>query len=95
MGIDRDEDTLLDGVETNTGVFVSPTNTGSDPANADTDGDSFDDAVEVAAGTDPNDPLSFPGAAVPVLSPLGLAALGLALAAAGARAAALAARDRS
>ena len=88
MGVDRDEDTLLDGVETNTGVFVSATNTGSDPANADTDGDSFDDAVEVAAGTDPNDPLSFPGAGVPVLPPLGLVALGLALAAAGARAAA-------
>ena len=32
------------------------------PFNADTDGDGFDDDVEVAAGSDPNDPLDFPGA---------------------------------
>jgi DNA-binding beta-propeller fold protein YncE/mono/diheme cytochrome c family protein len=87
MGIDRDEDTLLDGVETNTGVFVNANDTGTDPAQADTDGDTFDDAAEVAAGTDPNNPLSFPGAPVPLLPPLGLAVLGLSLAAAGARAA--------
>jgi mono/diheme cytochrome c family protein len=78
VGRDRDQDTLLDGVETNTGVFVGPQDTGSDPARVDTDGDGFDDAAEVDAlpPTDPNDPLSFPGApsAVPTLS---LPALGL------------------
>jgi hypothetical protein len=60
IAIDRDEDTLLDGVETGTGVFVDALNTGTSPANADTDGDGFDDGVEVAAGSDPNDPLSTP-----------------------------------
>ena len=73
MGIDRDEDTLLDGVETDTGVFVNGSDTGTSPASADTDNDGFDDDVEVAAGTDPNDPLEFPGsppvADLPALSP--------------------------
>jgi cysteine-rich repeat protein len=64
MGIDRDEDTLLNGVETNTGTFVDANNTGTDPALADTDGDGFDDDVEVSSGTDPTDPLSFPGGPV-------------------------------
>jgi len=69
MGIDRDEDTLLDGVETGPGAFVSRFDTGTDPALADTDADGFNDDVEVALGTDPNDPLSFPGTpAVPGLS---------------------------
>ncbi|MDJ0850846.1 MAG: SMP-30/gluconolactonase/LRE family protein [Myxococcota bacterium] len=73
---DRDEDALLDGVETGTGVFVSADDTGSDPAAADTDLDGFDDGVEVAAGTDPNDPFDFPGgAAVPLLSGPALACL--------------------
>ena len=79
MGIDRDEDTLVNGVETNTGVFVSASDTGTSPALADTDGDGFDDGVEVAAGTDPNDAGSFPGAPVPVLPGLGGAVLGIAL----------------
>ena len=61
MGIDRDEDTLLNGVETGTGTFVDANDTGTDSALADTDGDGFDDGVEVAAGTDPTDPLKFPG----------------------------------
>ncbi|MBW2294012.1 MAG: DUF4215 domain-containing protein, partial [Deltaproteobacteria bacterium] len=64
MGIDRDEDSLLNGVETNTGTFVDANDTGTDPALADTDGDAFDDDVEVAAGTNPTDPLSFPGSSV-------------------------------
>nr|MDJ0852087.1 hypothetical protein [Myxococcota bacterium] len=83
-GIDRDQDTLLDGVETNTGVFVGTSDTGSNPALRDSDGDGFDDDVEVfnlPTATDPNDPQSFPGAppAVPVLSPLGLGGLAGAL----------------
>jgi hypothetical protein len=57
---DDDNDGLADAVETNTGVFVSPTNTGTSPLNPDTDGDGFGDGEEVAAGTDPNDPGSMP-----------------------------------
>ena len=34
MGIYRDEDDLGDGVETNTGVFVSASDTGTSPAQA-------------------------------------------------------------
>jgi cysteine-rich repeat protein len=64
MGIDRDEDTLLNGVETNTGTFVDSNDTGTNPALADTDGDGFDDDVEVGAGTDPTNPLSHPGSPV-------------------------------
>jgi hypothetical protein len=41
---------------------------------ADTDGDGFDDGVEVAAGSDPNDPSSTPDSpeppSVPALGPL-------------------------
>jgi 6-phosphogluconolactonase (cycloisomerase 2 family) len=80
MALDRDEDQLLDGVETNTGVFVNPQNTGSNPALADTDGDGYADGIEVLAGFDPNDPDSNPGSGVtpppvPSLGPFGLAAL--------------------
>jgi len=71
MGIDRDEDTLPNGVETNTGVFVNADDTGTNPAAADTDGDGFDDDVEVLAGTDPNNPLSTPNPPpVPALGPI-------------------------
>ena len=37
-GTDRDDDELGDGVETNTGTFVNPSDTGTDPLNWDTDG---------------------------------------------------------
>jgi DNA-binding beta-propeller fold protein YncE len=60
MGIDRDGDTLKNGVETNTGTFVDEDDTGTSPVLADTDGDGFDDGVEVAAGSDPNNPLNTP-----------------------------------
>jgi hypothetical protein len=50
---DSDQDGLLDAVETNTGIFLSITNTGTDPALADTDGDGLTDGFEVLAGTDP------------------------------------------
>jgi len=51
---DSDGDGLLDSVETGTGVFVSPTDTGSNPNLADSDGDGIDDGDEVSARTDPN-----------------------------------------
>ena len=56
----------LDEHETDTGVYVSPTDTGSDPLNPDTDGDGFEDGVEVLAGSDPNDAGSIPGGSVPI-----------------------------
>ena len=36
---DSDDDGLLDGVETNTGTFVSATDTGTNPLESDSDGD--------------------------------------------------------
>ena len=51
---DDDNDDLLDIVETDTGTYVSPTDTGTDPLNWDSDGDGFDDGEEVSAGSDPN-----------------------------------------
>ena len=60
---DTDGDGIPDAYETNTGVYVSPTNTGTDPNKADTDGDGLPDGVETASyiyidatdtGTDPN-----------------------------------------
>ena len=68
MGTDpQDEDTDMDdfndGVETNTGTWVSATDTGTDPLNPDSDGDGLLDGVETPdlpfvdasqPGTDPN-----------------------------------------
>ncbi|MEY3480689.1 MAG: hypothetical protein RIQ71_1464 [Verrucomicrobiota bacterium] len=51
---DDDNDGLLDTVETNTGIFVDASNTGSNPVNPDTDGDGMNDFNEVAAGRNPN-----------------------------------------
>ncbi len=70
---DDDNDGLLDIHETNTGTYVSPTDTGSDPLDADSDDDGYNDGDEVIAGTDPNNPASFPGAGVPALSAPGAA----------------------
>jgi len=51
---DDDGDGLLDSVETNTGTYVSPSDTGTDPLDPDTDGDGFSDGDEVNLyGTDP------------------------------------------
>jgi len=68
MGIDRDQDELLNGVETNTGTFVNANDTGSNPALADTDGDGYDDGLEVQLGSDPNNAASIP--TVPALGTL-------------------------
>jgi hypothetical protein len=50
---DTDEDDLDDGVETNTGSFVSATDTGTSPTNADTDGDGLNDGAEIDLGSSP------------------------------------------
>ena len=55
---DDDDDGLLDVVETRTGVFVSGSDTGTNPIDADSDDDGVSDGDEVAAGSDPNDPES-------------------------------------
>ena len=60
---DTDGDGLSDGVETNTGTYVSATNTGTNPKKADSDKDGLADGVETNTGelvdeentgTDPN-----------------------------------------
>lgn len=50
---DTDSDGLHDEDETNTGVFISNRNTGTDPNNPDTSGDGLKDGVVVSAGFDP------------------------------------------
>lgn len=86
MGVDRDEDVLLDGVETNTGTFVNANDTGTDPASSDTDGDGIDDGEEVTNGTDPNDPNDPAPPVIPALPVAGGAILALGLALSGLRA---------
>lgn len=62
---DTDGDGIPDVYETDTGVWVSPFDTGTDPALADSDGDGLPDGVETNTGvwvgqhntgTDPNNP---------------------------------------
>jgi uncharacterized repeat protein (TIGR03806 family) len=65
---DDDGDGLLDVVETGTLIYVSPTDTGTDPLVADTDLDGFGDGYEVANGFDPTNPASSPQS-LPMLSP--------------------------
>jgi hypothetical protein len=74
---DEDHDGLFDIVETDTGVFVSPADTGTDPFDWDTDGDGYGDGDEVAAGTNPHVRNLPP---VPALGPWGHALLLLVLA---------------
>ena len=56
---DTDDDGLEDNVETNTGVWVSATDTGTSPTRADTDRDGLLDGVETNTGSDPLDPSKF------------------------------------
>lgn len=62
---DSDEDGLNDNVETNSGTFVSATETGTDPNDDDSDDDGVKDGVEVAQGSDPNDANSKPESDLP------------------------------
>ena len=48
--LDDDNDELPDAVETDTGTYVSPTDTGTDPLIADTDADGWSDGVETNTG---------------------------------------------
>ena len=63
---DDDGDGLSDDVETNTGVFASATDTGTNPFVVDTDADGWDDGVEVMFASDPTDPESIPGSGSPL-----------------------------
>ena len=56
---DSDFDGLVDSAETNTGVFVSESNTGTNPNNADTDADGVPDGLEVKEKTSPVDATKF------------------------------------
>jgi hypothetical protein len=76
LDTDDDGDGLLDAVETDTGLFLSPSNTGTSAVDPDSDDDSFDDGTETDGGSDPNDSEStpappqvplLPGAALPAL----------------------------
>ncbi len=85
---DDDDDGLLDGVETDTGSYVSPTDTGTDPLLFDTDGDGASDGVEVNRGpylgSDPTDSGSTP-IAIPALPRWGLFLVAMLLLGAAAR----------
>lgn len=58
--LDTDGDGLPDLHETDTGIYISPTDTGSNPFLPDTDSDGWNDGIEVRAGSDPNNPNFLP-----------------------------------
>src|SRR2546425_542929 len=57
---DTDQDGLPDNVETGTGIYVGPNDTGTDPLRVDSDGDGFADGQEVVHNSDPNNPVITP-----------------------------------
>jgi len=57
---DGDQDWAPDSVETDTGVFVDATDTGTDPLNPDSDGDGVLDGLEAIGGSNPLDYKVFP-----------------------------------
>ncbi len=58
-GADSDFDGLDDTVETNTGVYVSSSNTGTNPSASDSDSDGVPDGLEVKEKTSPVDATKF------------------------------------
>ena len=54
---DTDSDGIADVNETNTGTYISPSDTGTDPNNPDSDGDGMPDGYEVDQGFDPTSSL--------------------------------------
>jgi len=56
---DADGDGLADLYEDNTGTFVDPEHTGTNPGDPDSDDDASGDGDEVVAGTDPNSSASY------------------------------------
>ena len=69
---------MRDSFENGTGVFVSRVDTGTDASLHDTDGDLYSDAIEIAAGSDPNLFTSIPlrlGVSLPTLGGLAIAGL--------------------
>ena len=83
---DSDGDGLTDGAEVQ--------QYGTNPLDADTDGDGANDGQEVAAGTDPNDPSSFPPVPVPMMGGAGHGLVAALLALIGLRAGRSGARGR-
>jgi alpha-galactosidase len=70
LAIDTDQDGLDDSVETHTGTYVSPANTGTNPNNPDSDGDGAGDWYEVTATfTNPNLATSKPNVRYPLPAP--------------------------
>ncbi len=59
VSIDTDSDGIDDLAETNTGIYISATNTGTNPNSADTDGDGVPDGLEVKEKTSPVDATKF------------------------------------
>ncbi len=57
---DSDGDSLNDQAETNTGTFVSASDTGSNPLRYDSDGDQYPDGFEARNGGNPIDPNVLP-----------------------------------
>lgn len=57
--VDTDSDGLDDLAETNTGIYVSPIDTGTNPNSADTDADGVPDGLEVKEKTSPVDATKF------------------------------------
>lgn len=53
---DSDFDGIKDAIETNTGIFAGPMDTGTDPRNGDSDKGGVPDGRELALGTNPLDP---------------------------------------
>jgi len=68
---DDDSDGVRDSFETQTGTFASHSDTGTSSDFVDSDGDRFTDGAELFAGTDPNDLMSYPMAALATLPALG------------------------